>query len=559
MLAGVAAGIAEHLEVDAAIVRLLIVVLTVITSGFGLLVYLAAIFVIPEADPNEAAPVRSPAASEQRTGGSTSAGQTADPAKRDAGFWIGVTLLVIGALWVLSALVGSIQLFPGWGSGWRVAPGIYLRELLWPLVLIGFGLALWKAGDRRETRSTSGTGVAVPDAHRTSASPTAPPPGPGSLAGAPSAPYAAGAAWTEPVQARDAATTPMARADGAAAPATGDDLVDTSTSPLPQPDSTEPPASGPSWSAAGEPPGGTAPPPGGAPADPSAGGSSGGSGPGGPAGGSPGGSSDPGSPVWSPPARPRGSLLTRITLGAALLTVGVLWILRTAGTVDLDPSRMLAAALLVVGLGLLVGTWVGRGRWLILVGWLLLPVVIVAELLRPYGVIDLPASDVRAGFGEVVVTPQTLDELEASYQLAAGSMVFDLSQLEIDEPTDLTLSVVAGEVVVTLPENVTALVTGQVAIGELYVDGRTSAGVGVPRREQAIEYGDGSELLTLQTNVGFGQVRVDGTTNTLWWDGDTSDGPPPPDALPQPDLPRPDLPQLDLPPAPEALPSLTAR
>lgn len=47
MISGVAGGLAEYLNMDATLVRVAIVVLTIIT-GFPLLIYIAMIFVVPE-------------------------------------------------------------------------------------------------------------------------------------------------------------------------------------------------------------------------------------------------------------------------------------------------------------------------------------------------------------------------------------------------------------------------------------------------------------------------------------------------------------------------------
>lgn len=48
MLGGVCGGLAASLDVDAALVRIGVVVLTIVGSGLGALVYLAAWIVVPE-------------------------------------------------------------------------------------------------------------------------------------------------------------------------------------------------------------------------------------------------------------------------------------------------------------------------------------------------------------------------------------------------------------------------------------------------------------------------------------------------------------------------------
>jgi phage shock protein C len=52
MLGGVCGGLGEHVDVDPTIIRLVWVVITLLTIGTGLLVYLIAWIIIPE-EPGE--------------------------------------------------------------------------------------------------------------------------------------------------------------------------------------------------------------------------------------------------------------------------------------------------------------------------------------------------------------------------------------------------------------------------------------------------------------------------------------------------------------------------
>jgi phage shock protein C len=56
MLGGVCAGIGEHLDVDPTVIRLVWVVLTAISMGTGILVYILAWIIIPEEDTAGATP-----------------------------------------------------------------------------------------------------------------------------------------------------------------------------------------------------------------------------------------------------------------------------------------------------------------------------------------------------------------------------------------------------------------------------------------------------------------------------------------------------------------------
>lgn len=50
MLGGVCAGIGEHLDVDPTVIRLIWVILTAISMGTGIIVYILAWIIIPEED-----------------------------------------------------------------------------------------------------------------------------------------------------------------------------------------------------------------------------------------------------------------------------------------------------------------------------------------------------------------------------------------------------------------------------------------------------------------------------------------------------------------------------
>jgi phage shock protein PspC (stress-responsive transcriptional regulator) len=114
VVAGVAGGFARYLGLDAAVVRLVLVVLAFV-GGLGVLLYLAAWLVVPD----------EPAGTEVPEG---------PPLRHGArvGWTVVVAIVAIAVL----AEVGHI--------GFGLRPGI-----LWPLALIGFGIAvLWlRAGD----------------------------------------------------------------------------------------------------------------------------------------------------------------------------------------------------------------------------------------------------------------------------------------------------------------------------------------------------------------------------------------------------------------------------
>jgi phage shock protein PspC (stress-responsive transcriptional regulator) len=214
----------------------------------------------------------------------------------------------------------------------------------------------------------------------------------------------------------------------------------------------------------------------------------------------------PGSPpaTWTlpPPARPRRerSSLGWLTLGAVLIACGVAAILRTSGVTALDSGRIAAIALLVVGLGLLVGAWVGRARWLIVLGILLVPVVLVSSL------IDVP---VRGGFGDRYARPAAVESVRPVYRLIGGRMVLDLRDVPFGStPVPLEATVVAGRLVVVVPPQVPLEVHARVGGGEVDLFGARSDGFRVDV-ERSFRSSTDFGTLRLDLAVSFGQIVVE--------------------------------------------------
>ena len=397
ILAGVAAGLADHLGLDVALVRLLTVVLVLITQGLGLLAYIAAAFLIPAAEPGEGRPTTTASPGESLSG-------------RPPLFWGGVALLVIGGWWLLSAT--SLR--------FGFLPGVSLGEVTGPLLLIGFGLALWVTGDRATTSTeTSNT--------------------------------------TRQESTMDAPTH---------------------TSQGPTGPVTPPPA-------AGGPP--TPPTP---PAAPTG-----------------------GEPAWSPPPAPERtrSSLGRATMGLMLVTVGLLWSLRLAGVLAITGGQLLAAALLVIGLGLLLGAVVGRARGLIWFGAVLLPLVLVSQVAAETSFAGIPAMIVDGdSAGEVHLAPTSVEDISETYELGAGSLRLDLTEVPFDgETVTIEMSVGFGEVRVIVPDDVEVVATGSVGIGEAQMLDRRATGLGVGELDVEAQPDDPRGRVELELRAGIGEIDLD--------------------------------------------------
>ncbi len=80
----------------------------------------------------------------------------------------------------------------------------------------------------------------------------------------------------------------------------------------------------------------------------------------------------------SPPRAPRPprerSMLGRLTIAVGLIILAGMAMIDIAfARVEIQPVVYAATAVAVIGAGLIVGSWIGRARWLIIIGVLVLP------------------------------------------------------------------------------------------------------------------------------------------------------------------------------------------
>lgn len=215
---------------------------------------------------------------------------------------------------------------------------------------------------------------------------------------------------------------------------------------------------------------------------------------------------------WTPPPAPERSqsILGRATVGLMLVTVGILWTLRLAGVLAVTAGQLLAAALLVVGLGLLVGAFVGRSRGLIWLGVVLLPLVLVAQIPGSSWVRAIPVvSTDSTAAGELRLTPTEFDDLQPRYEIGAGSIQLDLTELPFDgESIDLEASVGVGEIQILVPDDVTVTATGSVGIGQIDLAARSAGGLGIGDLEVELEPTDPVGEITLELEAGLGEIDL---------------------------------------------------
>lgn len=171
------------------------------------------------------------------------------------------------------------------------------------------------------------------------------------------------------------------------------------------------------------------------------------------------------SPRPAPAPTPR-SYLGLATVSLAVLTMGILGSLAISDAVSIPAVVVLSAGLGVLGVGLLVGTAIGRARWLIA---LALPLLLVTA------VVALVPADLRisGGIGEATWTPMTAADVSEDFRLGIGSAALDLTELQLADGTTVPIdaSVGVGELLVTVPQGVNVVVAASTDVGRIAIGG----------------------------------------------------------------------------------------
>ncbi|GAA2744693.1 PspC domain-containing protein [Kitasatospora cinereorecta] len=194
-----------------------------------------------------------------------------------------------------------------------------------------------------------------------------------------------------------------------------------------------------------------------------------------------------------------GPLAVLTSLGAAAATV----VIGGHGHGDLRLSLVLAAALLPLGLALLIGSRYGRVRGLVV------PALLVTLALA--GTAN-SATTLDDAFGDRTWTVSAPADLQSTYSLAAGDAKLDLSGLNpagAELGTEVRLG--AGDLRVTVPSDVEVRLTVRSGLGEVRLpDGERISGAGTDRMLEVHPTGGRAATGTLDLTlmVGLGDTEV---------------------------------------------------
>lgn len=190
-----------------------------------------------------------------------------------------------------------------------------------------------------------------------------------------------------------------------------------------------------------------------------------------------------------------------LVLSGALLAIGVVGVLAEAGAINIGWSAGLALAVMAVGAGMVVGGLFGRARMLIPLGLVLAVPLIVASA------IGVP---LRGETGDLSWTPVSAAAVSSPYELAAGHGTLDLSSVDPNGGTvHVTAYVGAGQLIVTVPDNVAVIVTAHVGMGRMqFIDGSTHSGLDVTKTYSVVASGPSQGTIVLDLKAGAGDVEV---------------------------------------------------
>lgn len=202
----------------------------------------------------------------------------------------------------------------------------------------------------------------------------------------------------------------------------------------------------------------------------------------------------------APRSRTASPVIAPVTLGVALMVVGLQVLGLVAGWWSPAWAVIAASALTVVALGVL--TQALRGRTVTLVGpGVLLSIATVVLTLT--GITGTPT------VGDRTWTPMTADAVESEYRLTAGDVTLDLRGVTPAPGQVITTAVDigAGTAKVLVPDGVKVTVDCSVGAGQLDCMGTPTEGL-----NQYVGYADdipeGAGTIDLTVRVGAGEVTV---------------------------------------------------
>ncbi|MBV8980749.1 MAG: PspC domain-containing protein [Acidimicrobiia bacterium] len=196
---------------------------------------------------------------------------------------------------------------------------------------------------------------------------------------------------------------------------------------------------------------------------------------------------------------PKGRSLSAIVLSVLLIGGGAVGLLHAAGALSVSVTVFLAAAVIFVGLALVVSAWTGGSGGLIAIG------VVLTVALAIASVVHAPLS---GGWGKRHWVPSSAEEVRTFYKHGAGDVVIDLSHVTF--PTEgqvVRARLGVGLLRVVVPQTALVTVKAHAGAGDIRLFDRHDNGLDVDDATTSGTPAAGTVHLIL--DVGAGQIDVD--------------------------------------------------
>jgi hypothetical protein len=189
-------------------------------------------------------------------------------------------------------------------------------------------------------------------------------------------------------------------------------------------------------------------------------------------------------------------MTSRVALGAILLGGGVLWLLSSAGVLDLSYQTWIG--ILLIAIGLAIAFTPGHHVLLVLIG-----IVVVLAGLPALVVGDLVTGDV----GDAIEAPATPADID-TFEHGIGKLTVDLTAPGLeDEDLEIDAKLGIGDLLVLVPEDADVTVDAHVGAGNIDALGQQEDGLDVDLDEEFP--GVGEREIALELEVGIGNIRVE--------------------------------------------------
>ena len=186
-------------------------------------------------------------------------------------------------------------------------------------------------------------------------------------------------------------------------------------------------------------------------------------------------------------------LITAVIAGSGLLAVSSAWV------TGMGSGEIVAGVVILLGIALVVAAFRGGARWLIV------PALAVA---LPACVVSAADVDFHGGVGERSYRPQTVEEIQDSYELGVGHLEVDLRGVRFppgDQPLELRAG--TGAIELLVPKDVCVTTKARIGAGYVGALDRESGGVDVDWTNDPASH-TGTPRLVVDGDVGLGALLI---------------------------------------------------